>query len=117
MIPSFLVLSIAGSDSGAGAGMQADLKTILALGGYGTCAVTALTAQNTCGVQEVFPVPGSFLSRQIQAVWEDLPPQAVKIGMLPGDLDWYLVDKDFTWTYVHTHEADCGPYFCEVAKQ
>lgn len=84
MIPSFLVLSIAGSDSGAGAGMQADLKTILALGGYGTCAVTALTAQNTCGVQEVFPVPGSFLSRQIQAVWEDLPPQAVKIGMLPG---------------------------------
>jgi len=52
---------------------------------------------------------------------EDMPQvqsvTAGEIGMLPGDLDWYLVDKDFTWTYVHTHEADCGPYFCEVAKQ
>ncbi|WP_334133521.1 bifunctional hydroxymethylpyrimidine kinase/phosphomethylpyrimidine kinase [Tepidimonas sp.] len=76
------VLSIAGSDSGGGAGIQADLKTFAALGCYGMTAITALTAQNTLGVRAIHPVPASFLKEQIAAVAEDIGVDAVKIGML-----------------------------------
>ena len=76
------VLSIAGSDSGGGAGVQADLKTFAALGCYGMTAITALTAQNTRGVSGIHPVPPAFLKAQIQAVVEDIGVDAVKLGML-----------------------------------
>lgn len=76
------VLTIAGSDSGGGAGIQADLKTIAALGAYGASALTALTAQNTQGVKAIHPVPANFLKEQLDAVFEDLTVDAVKIGMI-----------------------------------
>ncbi|MFS2035678.1 bifunctional hydroxymethylpyrimidine kinase/phosphomethylpyrimidine kinase [Polaromonas sp. CT11-55] len=76
------VLSIAGSDSGGGAGIQADLKTFAALGCYGMTAITALTAQNTRGVRAIHGVPPQMLSDQIDAVVEDIGADAVKIGML-----------------------------------
>jgi hydroxymethylpyrimidine/phosphomethylpyrimidine kinase len=76
------VLTIAGSDSGGGAGIQADLKTFAALGCYGMSAITALTAQNTQGVQGIHAVPPEFLKAQIQSVVEDIGVDAVKIGML-----------------------------------
>lgn len=76
------VLSIAGSDSGGGAGIQADLKTFAALGCYGMTAITALTAQNTQGVRGIHAVPAAFLKAQIQAVVEDIGVNAVKLGML-----------------------------------
>ncbi len=76
------VLTIAGSDSGGGAGIQADLKTFAALGCYGTSAVTALTAQNTVGVSGIHPVPPDFVAAQIRAVLSDIGADAVKIGML-----------------------------------
>lgn len=80
--PSPRVLTIAGSDSSGGAGIQADLKTFLAHGAYGMSVVTALTAQNTLGVRAVHVAPAAFVAAQIDAVFEDLPPDAVKIGML-----------------------------------
>lgn len=76
------VLSIAGSDSGGGAGIQADLKTFSALGCYGMTAITALTAQNTTGVRAIHGVPPDMLRDQIDAVIEDIGADAVKIGML-----------------------------------
>ena len=76
------LLTIAGSDSGGGAGIQADLKTFAALGCYGMTAVTALTAQNTLGVRTIHPVPPDVLRDQIDAVVEDIGVDAVKIGML-----------------------------------
>lgn len=75
-------MTVAGSDSGGGAGIEADLKTFAALGVFGACAVTAVTAQNTQGVYEVFPVPPHMVKRQIDAVLEDLPVKAAKTGML-----------------------------------
>src|SRR3990172_8896841 len=78
------VLTIAGSDSSAGAGIQADLKTFAALGVYGTCAVTAITAQNTLGVTAVHEMPPGIVAAQIDAVVTDIPPDAVKTGMLAG---------------------------------
>jgi len=82
----FRALSIAGSDSGGGAGIQADLKTFSALGCYGMTVITALTAQNTIGVKNIFEVPPSFIKEQLEAVLEDIGTDAVKIGMLhtPG---------------------------------
>lgn len=76
------VLSIAGSDSGGGAGIQADLKTFAALGCFGMTALTALTAQNTLGVRSIHAVPLAFLTEQVDAVVEDIGVDAVKIGML-----------------------------------
>ncbi len=76
------VLTIAGSDSSAGAGIQADLKTFAALGVYGTCAVTAITAQNTRGVTAVQETPPGIVAAQIDAVVADIRPDAVKTGML-----------------------------------
>ena len=76
------VLSIAGSDSGGGAGIQADLKTFSALGCYGMTAITAVTAQNTCGVTGIHGIPPEMLKAQIDAVVQDIGVDAVKIGML-----------------------------------
>lgn len=76
------VLTIAGSDSSGGAGIQADLKTIAAHRLYGESAITALTAQNTCGVSGVLDVPPAFVAQQIDAVFDDIRPDAVKIGMV-----------------------------------
>jgi len=77
-----IALTIAGSDSGGGAGIQADLKTFAALGVYGASVLTALTAQNTKGVFAVHEVPADFIAAQIDAVFSDLAVHAVKIGML-----------------------------------
>lgn len=76
------VLTIAGSDSGGGAGIQADLKTFAALGCYGMSVITALTAQNTQAVTGIMPVPPAFIAEQIRAVLSDIGTDAVKIGML-----------------------------------
>ncbi len=76
------LLTIAGSDSGGGAGIQADLKTFSALGCFGMSAITAITAQNTTGVRSIHPVPVPILVDQIDAVVEDIGVDAVKIGML-----------------------------------
>jgi hydroxymethylpyrimidine/phosphomethylpyrimidine kinase len=76
------VLTIAGSDSSGGAGIQADLKTFSMLRVYGMSAITALTAQNTRGVAAVMEVPAAFVASQLEAVLTDLPPDAVKTGML-----------------------------------
>jgi hydroxymethylpyrimidine/phosphomethylpyrimidine kinase len=77
-----IALTIAGSDSGGGAGIQADLKTFHAFGVFGTSAVTAITAQNTLGVRDIHPIPLDVVRSQIDAVAEDLPPSGVKTGML-----------------------------------
>lgn len=76
------VLTVAGSDSGGGAGIQADLKTFSALGVYGMSAITALTAQNTVTVANVMAVPADFVAEQIDVVFSDIEVHAVKIGML-----------------------------------
>ena len=77
-----VALTIAGSDSSGGAGIQADLKTFAALGVYGASVITALTAQNTTGVSGIHPVPPAFVTAQIDAVFGDLEVKAVKIGMV-----------------------------------
>jgi len=76
------VLIVAGSDSGGGAGIQADLKTVSALGGFGMTAITALTAQNTLGVFGVHPVPAEFVIQQMRVVLDDIGADAIKFGML-----------------------------------
>ena len=77
------VLTIAGSDSGGGAGIQADLKTFSALGTYGASVITALTAQNTRAVTGIHDVPGAFVTAQLDAVFDDIKFAATKIGSLP----------------------------------
>ncbi|TFY78234.1 hypothetical protein EWM64_g5775, partial [Hericium alpestre] len=76
------VMTIAGSDSSGGAGIQADLKTFTAFECYGTSAITALTAQNTTGVQDVHGVPPSFVDQQLRSIMNDISIKAIKIGML-----------------------------------
>jgi len=78
------VLSVAGSDPGGGAGIQADLKTITVLGGFGMTVVTALTVQDTRGVEEIYALPPDFVARQFDAVARDIGIDAVKTGMLPN---------------------------------
>ena len=80
--PHPIALTIAGSDSGGGAGIQADLKTFHAFGVFGCSALTAVTAQNTLGVAAVHPLPKEIVREQIRAVATDIPPDAVKTGML-----------------------------------
>jgi len=80
--PLYKVLSIAGSDTGGGAGIQADIKTITSLGGYATTVITALTAQNTLGVQSIFEISASFVGQQIDAIMTDIGTDAAKTGML-----------------------------------
>lgn len=77
-----ITLTIAGSDSGGGAGIQADIKAISATGGYACSVITALTAQNTLGVSGIFAIPPEFVEQQLDAVFSDLDVKAVKIGML-----------------------------------
>ncbi len=81
MIPP-RILIVAGSDSGGGAGIQADIKTVTMLGGFATTAITAITAQNTLGVQAVHPVPAAIVVAQMRSVIEDIGVDAVKIGMI-----------------------------------
>ena len=88
------VLSIAGTDPTGGAGIQADLKSIAAAGGYGMCVVTALVAQNTQGVREIHTPPQSFLRAQLDSVFDDVTVDAVKIGML-GDADTTRTVSEF----------------------
>ncbi|MGH8563888.1 MAG: bifunctional hydroxymethylpyrimidine kinase/phosphomethylpyrimidine kinase [Gammaproteobacteria bacterium] len=76
------VLIIAGSDSGGGAGIQADIKTVTVFGGYAATAITALTVQNTLGVLDVLPIPAAFVARQMSAVLDDIGADCIKTGML-----------------------------------
>ena len=78
------VLSIAGSDSIGGAGIQADIKTCCSLGVYAMTAITAITSQNTMGVRAVMPTPADVLRSQLDAIFDDVTPDAVKIGMIPN---------------------------------
>ncbi len=87
------LLTIAGSDSGGGAGIQADLKTFMAFGVYGMSAITALTAQNTRGVQGIFEIPPDFIYQQIQSVVTDIGVDAVKTGMLASTEIVMVVSK------------------------
>lgn len=82
--PTARILIIAGSDSGGGAGIQADVKTVTMLGGHATTAITAITAQNTLGVDAVHPVPAEIILAQIDAIVGDIGVDAVKVGMVPG---------------------------------
>lgn len=81
-----IILSIAGSDCSGGAGIQADIKTISALGGYAASAITAVTVQNTMGVRAVHSLPPEIVRGQIEAVMDDLRPDAIKIGMIDDAL-------------------------------
>ena len=85
-----IVLTIAGSDSSGGAGIQADIKAISALGSYAASVITSVTAQNTLGVQGIHPIPTDMVRQQIESVMEDLHPEAIKIGM--------VCDKDIAHT-------------------
>lgn len=76
------ILIVAGSDSGGGAGIQGDIKTVTTLGGFAMTAITALTAQNTEGVHGVMPVPAEFVAKQMEVVLDDIGADAIKIGML-----------------------------------
>ena len=91
-------LTIAGSDSSGGAGIQADLKTMLANGVYGMSVITALTAQNTVGVRSILNVDSKFLKDQISSVFEDIYPDAVKIGMVSdAKLTMTIVEELYMW--------------------
>ena len=82
MKPKYKILIIAGSDSSGGAGIQADIKTITALGSYAMTAITAITAQNTTGVKSVVPIRTEEIEKQILYTAQDIKPDAIKIGML-----------------------------------
>jgi hydroxymethylpyrimidine/phosphomethylpyrimidine kinase len=84
-LPTARVLTIAGSDSGGGAGIQADLKTMLALGVHGMAVLTAVTAQNTVGVQGIWPLPTEAIRAQFRSVIDDIGVDAIKIGMLGSE--------------------------------
>ena len=87
-------LTIAGSDSSGGAGIQADIKTMTAHRVYAMSAITALTAQNTTGVTDILEVPPAFLAAQLDSIFTDIPPQAVKVGMVSsGALIQVIADK------------------------
>lgn len=93
-LPRGSVLAVAGSDSGGGAGIQGDLKTITLLGSYGASVITALTAQNTRGITAIHSIPASFVAEQLEAVFSDLPVDVVKSGMLlSADIIEALAEK------------------------
>src|SRR4029450_8267940 len=102
MMTTPIALTIAGSDSSGGAGIQADLKTFAALGVYGASVITALTAQNTAGVSGIHQVPAEFVTAQIDAVFADLAVGAVKIGMVaePAVID-AIADGLDSWSPTH----------------
>lgn len=126
-------LSIAGSDSGGGAGIQADLKTFAALEVYGVCAITAVTAQNTIGVDAIAPMDASFVAAQISSVLDDFSPTAVKTGMLAnaniveevarwasrGELPTLVVDPVLVSTSGHTlfDENGIDAFRCHLLPQ
>ncbi len=85
MKPKSKILIIAGSDSSGGAGIQADIKTVTALGSYAMTAITAITSQNTTGVKSITPIPAREISKQIEFTSKDIRPDAIKIGMLHSD--------------------------------
>lgn len=89
------VLSVAGSDPSGGAGIQADLKTFLACGVYGMSVITAVVAENTTGVQSTYPLPGGVVGAQMNSVCSDIPPAAVKVGMLSGTEQMEAVIQSF----------------------
>lgn len=99
-----VVLTIAGSDSSAGAGIQQDLKTMTALGAYGATVITALTSQNTLGVQGVMPVPEDVVRSQIESVMNDLDVKAIKIGQIPNADVAHAVAESIT-QYYHSHHV------------
>ena len=99
-----VVLSIAGSDPSAGAGIQQDLKTITAHGCYGATVITSITAQNTLGVQAAMPVLPEVVGQQLRAVLSDLEPKAIKIGMLP-DAEVAQVVADELRCYLEQHSV------------
>ena len=99
-----VVLSIAGSDPSAGAGIQQDLKTITAHGCYGATVITSITAQNTLGVQAAMPMPPEVVGQQLRAVLSDLEPKAIKIGMLP-DAEVAQVVVDELRCYLEQHSV------------
>lgn len=96
------VLTIAGSDCSGGAGIQADLKSFCANGVYGASVITAITAQNTTGVYDVYPLPPSIVKSQLEAVFSDLDIQCVKIGMV-SDIDIMSVIRDALIKYKPKH--------------
>lgn len=93
MTSTITALTIAGSDSSAGAGIQADLKTFSALGVYGCSVITAITAQNTQGVQAVEPISAPLVEQQLQAIFSDINIHAIKIGMLSNQAIMQVVVK------------------------
>ena len=93
-----VILSIAGSDCSGGAGIQADIKTISALGGYAASAITAITVQNTLGVRAVQSISPDMVRGQIEAVMDDLQPVAIKIGMI-NDIQIVRVISDCLQKY------------------
>lgn len=99
-----IVLTIAGSDTSAGAGIQQDLKTITALGAYGATVITALTSQNTMGVQGVMAVPEDVVNSQIDSVLSDLDVKAIKIGQIPNADVAHAIATSLT-TYYHTQKV------------
>ena len=99
-------LTIAGSDSSGGAGIQADLKTMIANGVYGMSAITALTAQNTTGVQGIFEVTPEFLEQEIDSVFTDIRPDAVKIGMVSSAGLIKSIGEDPQFLAVDSEQSD-----------
>jgi len=95
MNPPPCILTIAGSDSGAGAGIQADMRTIHALGGYACTAITAITAQNTRGVKAWRPISAALIAAQVSAVLDDLPIAAIKTGLLSSPAAVRVVAQAF----------------------
>src|SRR5882724_8772092 len=94
-----IALTIAGSDSSGGAGIQADLKTFAACGVYGASVITALTAQNTKGVAAIHAVPADFVTAELDAVFSDLDVKAVKVGMVANrDVIEAIVDGLVRWS-------------------
>jgi len=87
------IMTIAGSDSGGGAGIQGDIKTISSLGGYATSAITAITAQNTIGVKSILNIPINMIEAQITVILEDIGTDAIKIGMLSNEKIIHCVTK------------------------
>lgn len=102
----YTALTIAGSDSGGGAGIQADIKTMTALGVYASCCITALTAQNTTGVEAITEVQGDFVQKQLDCVFTDIYPEAVKIGMLSNSDIMRVVAERLTFYHARNVVLD-----------
>ncbi len=97
-------MTIAGSDSGGGAGIQADLKSIALLGSYGTSAITVLTAQNTLGVHGLSPASAGFIVKQAEAVLDDIGTDTLKTGML------YSAEIVCSWSQTSSRNTTCSAW-------